>query len=293
MIGFIGLGIMGTPMARHLIRAGEEVMVYDIDQRAAARVEEDGAHTGRIEEIALNCKHIFLMLPNGKIVREVIFGENGLHKRLEKSTVICDMSSVAPGEARYCKEKLKEIGAGYLDAPVSGGETGAIDGTLAFMVGGEEKHYLEMKKYFEIMGSSSVLVGETGSGSAAKLANQMIVNLNIAAVSEAFVLIEKLGVNSLKVYEAIKGGLAGSAVLDAKIPKILARDFKPGGTIAINHKDIKNVLQTAHEEDVPVPFTSQLFEVMQSLKVWGFMEEDHSGIVHYFERLAEAEVGEK
>lgn len=293
MIGFIGLGIMGTPMARNLVRAGEKVMVYDIAEKAVKALEEEGAVGGTIGEIARNCELILLMLPNGQVVEAVIFGDDGMYGELKKGTIICDMSSVAPAQSRHCKEMLKEIGVGFLDAPVSGGEPKAIEGTLAFMAGGDKSDYERAERYFKIMGSSAILVGGSGSGSAAKLANQIIVNLNIAAVSEAFVLIEKLGVDPQKVYKAIRGGLAGSTVLDAKIPKILSRDFGPGGTLEINRKDINNVLQTAHAEDIPVPFTSQLFEMMQSLKVRGFMGEDHSAIVRYFEQLAEVEVGRK
>ena len=179
------------------------------------------------------------------------------------------------------------MGVGFVDAPVSGGEPGAVAGTLAFMAGGEEKDFDALKPYFTIMGSSALLVGAPGSGSVTKLANQVIVNNTIAVVSEAFVLAVKAGADPVKVYEAIRGGLAGSAVLDAKLPMMVERNFKPGGKISINHKDIKNVINTAHELDVPVPYSAQLFEILQSLKVHGHMEDDHSGIVQYFEGLAD------
>ena len=154
------------------------------------------------------------------------------------------------------------------------------------MCGGDEADYDRLTPYFEIMGATSVLIGPSGSGSVTKLANQIIVNMGIAAVSEAMVLATKAGTDPMKGYRALRGGLAGSAVLDAKAPMICARNFKPGGKISINHKDIKNVLNTAHELDVPLPLTAQLFEVMQALKVSGHMDDDHAGIVQYFESLA-------
>ena len=158
------------------------------------------------------------------------------------------------------------------------------------MCGGDENVFEALRPYFDIMGSSALLVGPSGSGSVCKLANQIIVNLNICAVSEALVLATKAGADPMKVYQAIRGGLAGSAVLDAKAPMICARDFKPGGKISINHKDIKNVLATAHEIDVPLPFTAQLFEVQQTLKAHGHLDDDHGGYVQYFEALAGVEV---
>ncbi len=179
---------------------------------------------------------------------------------------------------------------GFLDAPVSGGEPKAIDGTLAFMVGGAQEDFERALPYFQKMGASALLVGSSGSGSIAKLANQIIVNLNITAVAEALVLAAKAGADPEKVYQAIRGGLAGSTVLDAKAPMMITRNFKPGGKLSINLKDIKNVMTTAHALDVPLPFTSQLLEVMQALKVAGHIEDDHSGIVQYFEELAGVQV---
>ena len=187
-------------------------------------------------------------------------------------------------------KKLKAKGVGFVDAPVSGGEPGAVAGTLAIMAGGDQKDFDAMKEYFDILGSSALLIGGSGSGSVTKLANQVIVNNTIAVVSEAFVLATKAGADPEKVYHAIRGGLAGSAVLDAKIPMIIERNFKPGGPIRINHKDIKNVVNTAHSIDVPIPYTAQLYEILQTLKIHGHMNDDHGGIVQYFEKLADVEV---
>ena len=290
MIGFIGLGIMGKPMARNLLKAGVELMVYDINPAAVEALAAEGAAAGSPDAIGKSCEVVFTILPNGPIVQEVLFGENGAASGLKPGAVVCDCSSVTPGESKLCWEKLHAMGVGFVDAPVSGGEPGAVAGTLAFMAGGEEKDFDALKPYFTIMGSSALLVGAPGSGSVTKLANQVIVNNTIAVVSEAFVLAVKAGADPVKVYEAIRGGLAGSAVLDAKLPMMVERNFKPGGKISINHKDIKNVINTAHELDVPVPYSAQLFEILQSLKVHGHMEDDHSGIVQYFEGLADVVV---
>lgn len=290
MVGFIGLGIMGGPMALNLLRADIPLMVYDINEAAVERLASRGAIRGDLKQIGLNCGVIFTILTDGAAVREVLFRENGVASAVRPGAVICDMSSVTPGESRDCCAKLKKIGVAFVDSPVSGGEPKAIDGTLAFMAGGEQEHFDLLKPYFDMMGSSALLVGPSGSGSVAKLANQVIVNLTIATVSEAFVLAVKAGAEPEKVYEAIRGGLAGSAVLDSKLPMMLDRSFVPGGKISINHKDIKNVLATAHEVDAPVPLTAQLFEIMQSLKAAGHMNDDHSGIVRYFEQLAGTEV---
>lgn len=289
-IGFIGLGIMGKPMATNLLKAAYKLFVYDIDSTAVESLVKLGGTAASLEEIAKTCDFIFTILPNGAIVKDVLIGENGVKNHIKFGATVCDMSSITPGESQLCEKGLKEKGVGFVDAPVSGGEPGAINSTLAFMCGGSEADFNRLVPYFEIMGSSSILVGKTGSGSTAKLCNQIIVNLNIAAVSEAFVLASKAGVDPEKVYQAIRGGLAGSAVLDAKVPLIVTRNFKAGGKISINHKDIKNVLSSAHELDVPMPFSSQLFEIMQALKVAGHMDEDHGGIVQYFEKLAGVEV---
>lgn len=289
MIGFIGLGIMGKPMAKNLLVAGCELMIYDIDSTVVEEVVTYGGKAAVLSEIGEQCDIIFMILPNGAIVKQVLF-DNGIVENLKKGVIVCDMSSVTPNESRYCNAGLEKIGVGFVDAPVSGGEPGAVNGTLTFMAGGRQEDFDRLKPYFEIMGSSAILIGDTGSGAVTKLANQVIVNMTIASVSEAFVLAVKAGADPEKVFEAIRGGLAGSAVLEAKIPMIIERNFKPGGKISINHKDIKNVLATAHDIDVPMPFTSQLFEIMQSLKVGGYMEEDHGGIVRYFEQLAQVEV---
>ena len=289
-IGFIGLGIMGRPMAKNLVKAGMELLVSDLNKEAVADVVAAGAKEASYEEIGAACERIIIMVPNGAISKSVLFGEKGVASTIKEGTVVCDMSSVTPVESKECYDRLKQMGVGFVDAPVSGGEPGAINGSLAIMAGGDQEDFDAMKECFDVLGNSALLIGASGSGSVTKLANQVIVNNTIAVVSEAFVLAVKAGADPEKVYQAIRGGLAGSAVLDAKIPMIVERNFKPGGPIRINHKDIKNVVNTAHSLDVPIPYTAQLYEILQTLKVHGHMEDDHGGIVQYFEKLADVEV---
>ncbi len=292
-IGFIGLGIMGAPMALNLRKAGIPLLVCDLNGAAVARLARAGAEAATAAEMGARCDIVFTILPDGPAVRSALLGEGGAAEGLRAGCLVCDMSSVSPMEARACASALAERGIGFVDAPVSGGEPKAVDGTLAFMAGGEAEHFARLEKYFALMGSSAMLVGDCGSGCTAKLANQMIVNLTIAAVSEALVFAVKAGADPEKVYRAIRGGLAGSVVLDAKAPMMIARDFKPGGKLSINRKDIGNVLATAHRIDAPVPLSAGLFEIMQSLKAGGHMDEDHAGIVQYFEQLAGARVGKR
>lgn len=289
-VGFIGLGIMGRPMAKNMLKAGVSLMVTDLNKEAVADVVAQGAEEGTYAQIGAECKVVFIIVPTGAIVKSILFDERGVASALKPGSIVCDMSSVTPVESKYCYDKLKAQGVGFVDAPVSGGEPGAIAGTLAIMAGGDTQDFEALKEYFDILGSSALLIGGSGSGSVTKLANQIIVNNTIAVVSEAFVLAAKAGADPQKVYEAIRGGLAGSAVLDAKIPMIIERNFKPGGPIRINHKDIKNVVNTAHEIDVPIPYTAQLYEILQTLKIHGHMNDDHGGIVQYFEKLADVEV---
>ena len=277
-VGFIGLGIMGRPMAKNLLNAGVELMVSDLNKEAVADVVEAGAKEASYAEIGEQCERIIIMVPSGAISKSILFDEDGVASTIKEGTVVCDISSVTPVESKECYEGLKAKGVGFVDAPVSGGEPGAVAGTLAIMAGGDQKDF------------DALLIGGSGSGSVTKLANQVIVNNMIAVVSEAFVLATKAGADPEKVYHAIRGGLAGSAVLDAKIPMIIERNFKPGGPIRINHKDIKNVVNTAHSIDVPIPYTAQLYEILQTLKIHGHMNDDHGGIVQYFEKLADVEV---
>lgn len=290
-IGFIGLGIMGKPMALNLIKAGHTLTVNDLNQEAVQSLLKAGAkYAASPKEVAENSEIIITMLPASKHVQAVVLGETGILAGAKKGSIIIDMSSITPAVTTSLAEEAATQGVGFLDAPVSGGEPKAISGTLAIMVGGKEDIFEAAKPILLNMGSSVTLVGDTGCGVTAKLANQIIVNLNIAAMSEALVLAAKAGIDIEKMYQAIRGGLAGSAVLDAKVPLILDRNFVPGGTIAINMKDITNVMETAHEIGVPLPLSSQLLEIFQALKVDGKVMNDHGGIVQYYEKLANVEV---
>jgi 2-hydroxy-3-oxopropionate reductase len=200
------------------------------------------------------------------------------------------MSSIAPLASREISSRLAEKNLIMLDAPVSGGEPRAVDGSLAIMVGGPEGAFQEVKDILSVMGKSVTHVGDIGSGNLTKLANQIIVALNIAAMSEAMVLVTKAGVNPEKVYQAIRGGLAGSAVLDAKFPLALAGNFKPGFRIELHIKDLVNALETAHDVGVPIPLSSQVMEIMQALRVDGKAQDDHGGIIRFYEKLAKVEV---
>lgn len=290
-VGFIGLGIMGKPMVRNLLKRGFEVTVNDINDQAVKELVQDGAKAaGSPSEVANVSGIVITMLPNNNIVKSVILGENGIVEGAKPGTIVVDMSSVTPGLSIELAKTLKERGIEMLDAPVSGGEPKAIDGTLAIMVGGEEQVFRKAKPVLSAMGSDVTLVGGNGCGSTAKLANQIIVNVNIAAMSEALVLAAKAGIDIAKMYQAIRGGLAGSTVLDAKVPMVLERNFKAGGRIDINKKDLTNVMQTAQEMDVPLPLTNQVLDIFQSLASEGKQDLDHCGIVQYYEKLADVTV---
>lgn len=286
-VGFIGLGIMGKPMVKNLLKAGITTTVYDINEKAVAALVQEGAKSANSpKEVATNQDVVITMVPNAAIVKSILQGENGVLAGVTAGTVIVDMSSVSPVASKEFAKLAATKDCPFLDSPVSGGEPGAIQGTLAFMIGGEQKNIDKIKDVFEAMGKSITLVGANGSGSVAKLANQIMVNLNIAAVSEALVLAEKAGADPKKVYEAVRGGLAGSAVLDAKAPMMYSRNFRPGGTLAINLKDITNVMDTARSLDIPLLLTSSLQQIMLSLKADGHIMDDHSGIVQFYEKIA-------
>lgn len=290
-IGFIGLGIMGKPMSLNIIKAGYNVSVYDVNKEAVETVVQAGAVAASSpKEVGEQSDIIITMVPNAHIVKEVVLGENGIIQGAKEGTVIIDMSSISPVTSKQIASEVAQKGIEMLDAPVSGGEPKAIDGTLAIMVGGKEEVFDRVKDVLYCMGQAVTLVGENGCGATAKLANQIIVNLNIAAMSEALVLAAKAGIDIEKMYQAIRGGLAGSAVLDAKVPLILERNFVAGGRIDINLKDIANVMDTAHEIGVPLPLSSQLLEILHALKVDGKAAHDHGGIVQYYEKLANVEV---
>lgn len=293
-LGFIGLGIMGKPMAKNLLKAGYELIVYDLVEKAVEELREAGAEAAdSIAEVAKATNIIITMLPNSPHVRTVVLGNGGILENASQGTIIVDMSSISPIASKEIGAACDEKGVILLDAPVSGGEPKAIDGTLAIMVGGDQKAFEKVESILLKMGSSAVRVGEIGSGNVTKLANQIIVALNIAAMSEAMVLATKNGVDPEKVYQAIRGGLAGSTVLDAKMPMVLEGNFNPGFRIELHIKDLQNALDCAHTVNSPIPLTANVMEVMQALKSDGMEKNDHDAIIRHYEKLAGVEVRRK
>ncbi|RJE90923.1 2-hydroxy-3-oxopropionate reductase [Paenibacillus sp. 1011MAR3C5] len=291
-IGFVGLGIMGKPMAKNLIKKGYSLTVYDLNAEAVADVVQAGAVQGSSPKaVAIESDVIITMLPNNAIVKTVMLGEDGIIHGAKAGTIVVDMSSISPVVAKEAADALAVQGISMLDAPVSGGEPKAIDGTLSIMAGGDEAAFQRVLPVLSCMGKDVVRVGPSGSGSTAKLANQIIVNVNIAAVSEALVLAAKAGIDLEKMYQAIRGGLAGSTVLDAKVPMMLERNFKAGGRVDINLKDLTNVMETAEAFEVPLPLTEHVRHVFETLRDDGKQALDHAGIVQYYEKLANVEVG--
>ena len=286
-IGFIGLGIMGKPMAKNLMKAGHELVVYDVIAANVDNVVAAGAQAGASsKDVAEQCSFIITMLPNSPHVKTVVMGENGVLEGAQAGTVLVDMSSIAPLASQEIAAACGEKGVKMLDAPVSGGEPKAIDGTLAIMVGGDKELFDQVKDVLAVMGSSVVYCGTIGAGNTTKLANQIIVAANIAACAEAFILAKKAGVDPAVVFEAIKGGLAGSTVMNAKVPMMLERDFNPGFKIDLHIKDLNNAIDTGHGVGSPLPLTAQVMEVMQWLRKEKGGQDDHSALAKYYEYLA-------
>lgn len=285
-VGFVGLGIMGKPMAMNIQKAGHTVYAYDHHmERAEELIAAGGVACSCGKEVAEKSDVIITMLQNSPNVESAIFDENGLAEGLSAGKCIIDMSSIAPLASRDFAKRLAEIGVDFLDAPVSGGEPKAIDGTIAVMVGGKEEVFAKYEDLLKTMASTVTLVGEVGAGNITKLANQMIVAINIAAISEAYSLAKKAGVDPARVYEAIRSGLAGSTVMDQKSQKIFNGDFTPGFRIELHIKDLQNVMDTSHEINVSSPFSALAMEIMQSLKAHGLEKDDHSGIAEWYEMV--------
>jgi 2-hydroxy-3-oxopropionate reductase len=290
-IGFIGLGIMGKPMAKNLLKAGHELIVLDMNKAAVEELINAGASSAVTPaEVASQTDVIITMLPNSPHVKTVALGENGLIESAAPGKVLIDMSSIAPGVSQEVAAGLEAKGMDMLDAPVSGGEPKAIDGTIAVMVGGKKDFFDKYKDIMDVMGGSVVYVGKIGAGNTTKLCNQIVVALNIAAVSEAMVLAKKAGVDPDLVYQAIRGGLAGSTVMDAKAPMMMDRNFKPGFRIDLHIKDMTNALETSRAVGAPLPMAALAMEIMQAIKQDGCGVEDHSSIVKFYEKLANIEV---
>lgn len=285
-IGFVGLGIMGKPMAKNLIKDGYEVICYDFNQSNMDEVAAAGASTAKnSQELANQSDIVITMLPNSPNVEAALFSEEGIASGISEGKIVIDMSSINPVSSQRFAEKLAALGVEFLDAPVSGGEPKAIDGTIAVMVGGKKKVFDQCYELLLSMASSVTYIGEVGAGNIAKLANQIIVAINIAAVGEALSFATKAGADPELVYQGIRGGLAGSTVMDAKSPMILNRDFDPGFRIELHIKDLQNALDTSHMINAGIPLTAQLMEIMQVLKNDGLEKKDHSAIACYYEKI--------
>ena len=285
-VGFIGLGIMGKPMSKNILKAGHELVV---NNRSQAPVDElvalgaDKAANGA--EMASKVDVIITMLPNSPQVRQVCLGEGGIIETGTEKTVVIDMSSIDPVESKAIAAELAKKGIEMLDCPVSGGEPKAIDGTLSVMCGGKKEIWDKYYDLLKTMAGSVVYVGPIGSGNVAKLANQMIVATNIGILAEALTFAKKAGTDPELVYQAIRGGLAGSTVMDAKAPMMLEGNYKPGFRIDLHIKDMTNVLNAAHAINMPVPLAAHMMEVMQELKNHDEGGCDHDDIVRYYERM--------
>ena len=291
-IGFIGLGIMGKPMVKNLLKAGHEVVAYDIVAENLQAAVHDGAIAGKnAAAIAAECPVVITMLPNSPHVKTVVMGKDGVLEGAKAGLILIDMSSIAPLASKEICEACKKKGVRMLDAPVSGGEPKAVDGSLSIMVGGDNALFEEMKPILACMGASIVLCGDVGAGNTTKLANQMIVAGNIAVLAEALTLAKKAGVDPETVFQAIKGGLAGSTVMNAKAPMTIEGNFKPGFRIDLHIKDLNNALETGHKVGAPMLLTANVQEMFEILHADGCGSDDHSGLAKYYAKISGSKIG--
>ena len=292
-LGFVGLGIMGGPMAGHLVKAGHEVFIT-----TRSKIPSDLASSAAIQcaspcEVAQKADIIFMMVPDTPDVEKVLFGENGLAAGLSKGKVVVDMSSISPIATKEFAKKLNALGCDYLDAPVSGGEVGAKNATLSIMVGGDEAVFDRVKPVFELMGKNINLVGANGDGQTAKVANQIIVALNIEAVAEALLFAAKAGADPAKVRQALMGGFASSKILEVHGERMVKRTFDPGFRIELHQKDLNLALSSARALGVSLPNTATAQELFNSCSAHGGKAWDHSAMVKALEKLANFEIGQK
>ena len=293
-VGFVGLGIMGRPMVRNLMKAGYSLTVYDIVATSMEEMATDGAKpASSAKEVAEKASVVITMVPDSADSEAAILGPNGVLEGASKGAVIIDMSSIAPSMSQKIAAACEAKSVDFLDAPVSGGEPGAVAGTLAIMVGGKKAVFGPQLELLNAVGGSIVLCGDYGAGNTTKLANQIIVAANIEAVGEALTLAKKAGLDPNVVFEAIKGGLAGSTVLNAKAPMMIAGDFKPGFRIRLHQKDLHNALLTGKELGVPLPVTSLIQQMLGALINDGKGDDDHSAIANFIEDMAKTTISGK
>lgn len=292
-IGFIGLGIMGKPMARNLMKAGYELVVHNRSRGAVEELAKEGATAAESpKEVAKSCGIVITMLPDSPEVEEVLTGEDGVLGGMTEGALLVDMSTISPVVTEELAERISAEGASMLDAPVSGGESGAIDGTLSIMVGGSEEAFERARPLFDVMGKTVIRVGESGTGQVVKACNQIVVALTIEAVSEALVLGSKAGVDPAKVIEVLSGGLAGNKVMEVKGGNFLKHGFEPGFRIELHLKDLGIALAAGREYEVPLPVTAIVDQMLEALVAKGSGGEDHSAILTFIEDLAQHRIGE-
>jgi 2-hydroxy-3-oxopropionate reductase len=293
-VGFIGLGIMGRPMAKNLMAAGYELVVHNRSPEKAEELAKEGNATaaGSPREVAEACDVVITMLPDSPDVEAVVAGENGILEGIRDGALLVDMSTISPVVTEELSAKIREKGASMLDAPVSGGDVGAIEGALSIMVGGSEEDFERARPLFDVMGKVATHVGPTGAGQVVKACNQIVVALTIEAVSEALVLGSRGGVAPEKLVEALSGGLAGSAVMEAKKEKFFSHDFEPGFRIELHHKDLGIALAAGREYGVALPVTAIVDQMLEASKAKGRGDRDHSALLTLLEEAAQHEIGE-
>ena len=292
-LGFVGLGIMGGPMAGHLVNAGHQVFITTRSKVPADLANSKATQCKSPREVAENADIIFTMVPDTPDVEKVLFGDNGIASGLSKGKVVVDMSSISPIATKEFAKKINDLGCDYLDAPVSGGEVGAKNATLSIMVGGDESVFNKVKTVFELMGKNINLVGGNGDGQTAKVANQIIVALNIEAVAEALLFASKAGADPAKVRQALMGGFAGSKILEVHGERMVKRTFDPGFRIELHQKDLNLALNSARALGVSLPNTANAQELFNACSAHGGKAWDHSAMVRALEKLANFEIGQK
>jgi 2-hydroxy-3-oxopropionate reductase len=290
-VGFIGLGIMGMPMARNLMDSGYELTVHNRSPEKAEELGKEGATVAATpREVAQKSDVVITMLPDSPQVREVVADEDGVLEGISEGALLIDMSTISPVVTEELAEALKEKGASMLDAPVSGGDVGAIEGTLSIMVGGDEADFERASPLFEVMGKTVTHVGPTGAGQVTKAANQVVVALTIEAVSEALVLGSAGGVSPEKILDVLGGGLAGNKVMEVKREKFLSHEFDPGFRSELHHKDLGIALAAGREYGVVLPVTAIVDQMLLSMMRKGWGGEDHSALLRIIEDLSQHEI---
>lgn len=292
-LGFVGLGIMGGPMASHLVAAGNEVFINTRSKVPSELASSNAIQCASSQEVAEKADIIFIMVPDTSDVEKVLFGDKGIAQGLSKGKIVVDMSSISPIATKEFADKIKSLGCDYLDAPVSGGEVGAKNATLSIMVGGDEAVFEKVKPIFELMGKNINLVGTNGDGQTAKVANQIIVALNIEAVAEALLFASKAGADPAKVRQALMGGFAGSKILEVHGERMVKRTFDPGFRIELHQKDLNLALSSARALGISLPNTATAQELFNSCSAHGGKSWDHSAMVKALEKLANFEIGQK